>query len=180
MPIDLLEVGKIYYYKETSAPDIYDLNDELHEFTLNEDQTISITKVENLRKTTTVKLTKTDFLGGQKIPNCKFELKSLETDYSIEGTTDENGEYYFENVPYGEYTYTEISAPKEYRIDTTPHRVKIDGNTSEINVSNEMIVNTSDINVMLFSIVLITSAIGICFIVYKNKDKIREYMTNKK
>ncbi|MGN1012652.1 MAG: SpaA isopeptide-forming pilin-related protein [Clostridia bacterium] len=180
MPIDLLEVGKIYYYKETSAPDIYDLNDELHEFTLNDDQTVSITKVENLRKTTTVKLTKTDFLGGQKIPNCKFELKSLETDYSIEGTTDENGEYYFENVPYGEYTYTEISAPKEYRIDTTPHRVKIDGNTSEINVSNEMIVNTSDINVMLFSIVLIISAIGICFIVYKNKDKIREYMTNKK
>ena len=93
MPIDLLEVGKIYYYKETSAPQIDDISDELHEFSLNEDGTLTISKVENIRKNKTIKLTKTDLLGGQKIPNCKFVLRSLETDYSVEGTTDENGEY---------------------------------------------------------------------------------------
>jgi uncharacterized surface anchored protein len=173
MPIDLLEVGKLYYYKETSAPDIYDLNDELHEFILNEDQTVNITTVENTRKQSTVKLTKTDFLGGQKIPNCKFELSSLETDFKVEGITDENGEYYFENIPYGNYTYTELSAPEEYRIDTTPHKIKIDSETEEINVTNEMIVNTSDINVMLFTIVIIASLIGIGIIIYKNKDLLK-------
>lgn len=180
MPIDLLEVGKLYYYKETSAPDIYDLNDELHDFSLNEDETVTISTVENLRKTGTVKLTKTDFLGGQKISNCSFVLESLETDYKVEGTTDENGEYYFENVPYGEYTYTELSAPQEYRIDTTPHKFTIDKDAVELNVADEMIVNTSDINTMLFGVILFASAIGICIIVYKNKDKIKEKMTARK
>ena len=145
MPIDLLTPGEIYYYKEISAPEIYELNEELHEFILNEDQTVSITEVENLRRDSTLKINKSDFLGGQKIPNCTFKLESLETDYVVEGTTDENGEYYFENIPYGEYTYTEISAPEEYRIDTTPHRITIDEEMEELNISNELIVNTSDI-----------------------------------
>lgn len=180
MPIDMLTIGKIYYYKEVSAPEMYDITDELHEFTLNEDETLSITTVENLRKIVNVKLSKTDFLSGNKIPNCTFELKSLETDYTVTGTTDENGEFYFENVPYGKYTYTEISAPKEYRIDTTPHRIIIDADTEEIKVTNEKVVNTSDINIPLFSILLIGSAIGICLIVYKNKDKLQQRFYNKK
>ena len=180
MPIDLLTPGEIYYYKEISAPDIYELNEDPHEFILNEDQTVSITEVENLRKSSTVKINKSDFLGGEKIPNCTFRLESLETDFKVEGTTDENGEYYFENIPYGEYTYTEISAPENYRIDTTPHRITIDEEMEEINVSNELIVNTSDINVMLFSVILIASAIGITLIVYKNRDKIRESLINRK
>ena len=180
MPIDLLTPGEIYYYKEISAPEIYELNEELHEFILNEDQTVSITEVENLRRDSTLKINKSDFLGGQKIPNCTFKLESLETDYVVEGTTDENGEYYFENIPYGEYTYTEISAPEEYRIDTTPHRITIDEEMEELNISNELIVNTSDINLMLFSIVLLSSAIGITLFVYKNRDKIRENYMNRK
>lgn len=180
MPIDLLEVGKIYYYKETSAPQIYDISDELHEFSLNEDGTLTISKVENIRKNKTIKLTKTDLLGGQKIPNCKFVLRSLETDYSVEGTTDENGEYYFENIPYGEYTYTEISAPKEYRIDKTPHKFTVNDEANEINVSDEMIVNTSDINVMLFTIILIASIIGIGIIIYKKRGEIISKINSKK
>ena len=180
MPIDLLTPGEIYYYKEISAPEIYELNEELHEFILNEDQTVSITEVENLRRDSTLKINKSDFLGGQKIPNCTFKLESLETDYVVEGTTDENGEYYFENIPYGEYTYTEISAPEEYRIDTTPHRITIDEEMEELNISNELIVNTSDINLMLFSVVLLASAIGITLFVYKNRDKIRENYMNRK
>ena len=66
MPIDLLTPGEIYYYKEISAPEIYELNEELHEFILNEDQTVSITEVENLRRDSTLKINKSDFLGGQK------------------------------------------------------------------------------------------------------------------
>ena len=50
MPIDLLDVGKKYYYVEISAPDIYELNTDKHEFSMNEDMTFTITNVENLRK----------------------------------------------------------------------------------------------------------------------------------
>ncbi len=180
MPIDLLEVGKIYYYKEISAPEIYDLNDELHEFVLREDGTLSITQVENLRKKSKVKLSKTDFLGGEKIPNCTFVLESTEGEYRVEGTTDENGEYYFEDVPYGEYTYTEISAPEGYRIDTTPHTFRVGNAEEEIKVTNEKLVFTGDISVMLTSIVLLTCVLGVTYIVYRNKDKIIEKINIKK
>ena len=174
MPIDLLEVGKKYYYQEISAPDIFALNTDKHEFSINEDLTSTITTVENIRKTSTVRLNKTDLLGGNKIPNCKFELRSEEIDFVVTGVTDKNGEYYFDNIPYGSYTYTEISAPEEYIIDTTPHRIIVDEEIEQINVSNELKVNTSDINVMLFTIVLIASSIGIIYIVYSKRDLIKE------
>lgn len=174
MPIDLLEVGKKYYYTEISAPDIYQLNTDKHEFSMNEDMTFTVTNVENLRKTSKIRLNKTDLLGGNKIPNCTFELRSEETDFVVTGTTDENGEYYFEDIPYGNYTYTEISAPDGYRIDTTPHRITVGNEQEEINVSNELLVYTSDINVMLFTLVLIASVLGISYIAYKNRELILE------
>lgn len=174
MPIDLLDVGKKYYYVEISAPDIYELNTDKHEFSMNEDMTFTITNVENLRKTSKVKLNKTDLLGGEKIPNCTFELRSEETDFVVTGTTDENGEYYFEDIPYGTYTYTEISAPDGYIIDTTPHRFTVGSEEEEINVTNELVVYTSDINLMLFTLVLIASVIGISYVVYKNREMILE------
>ncbi|MBR2784645.1 MAG: hypothetical protein IKD74_01485 [Clostridia bacterium] len=170
MPIDMLETGKIYYYHEIEAPDIYELNDELHEFVLNEDETVTIDEVSNLRKTSTILISKTDFLNGDKIPNCTFVLESKETDYRVEGTTDENGEYYFENVPYGEYTYTEISAPEEYNIDTTPHDITINGETYEIRVRDEKIVNTGDIKFPLVLSVGIISVFGLVYIIYRYKD----------
>ncbi len=178
--IDLLEPGKKYYYTEISAPDIYQMNTDKHEFSMNEDMTFNITTVENPRKTSKVKLTKTDLLGGNKIPNCTFELRSEETDFVVTGTTDENGEYYFEDIPYGTYTYTEISAPEGYIIDMTPHRITIGNEQEEINVTNELLVNTSDINVMLFTIVLIASVLGISYIVYKNRELILEKIKKNK
>ena len=180
IPIDLLEVGKKYYYEEIAAPDIYELNTDKHEFSINEDFTATITTVENLRKTATIKLNKTDLLGGNKIPNCTFELKSEETDFVVKGTTDENGEYYFENIPYGTYTYTELSAPEEYIIDTTPHRIVVDEEIEQINVSNELRVNTSDINVMLFTIVLMASSLGIIYIIYSKRELIKERINRNK
>ena len=180
MPIDLLEVGKKYYYQEITAPEIFELNTDKHEFTLNKDFTPSITTVDNLRKTSTIRLSKTDLLGGNKIPNCTFELRSEEIDFVVTGTTDENGEYYFENIPYGTYTYTELSAPEEYIIDTTPHRIIVDEEIEEINVSNELRVNTSDINVMLFTILLIASSIGIIYIFYSKKELIKEKINKNK
>ena len=170
MSVDLLIPGKLYYYHEISAPEIYEINDQLHMFSVNEDYTIDITNVENLRKTSTVKISKTDFIDGVKIPNCKFELKSLETDWKEEGTTDENGEYYFENVPYGKYTYTEIEAPG-YNVDTTPHRITIDAETIELKISNEKIIDvfTGDIMYTIILPILGLSIYGIIWLVYKRK-----------
>ncbi|MBO5477854.1 MAG: hypothetical protein J6A15_08905, partial [Clostridia bacterium] len=130
IPLDLFEDGKTYTYTEIDAPEIYNLNTESHEFVAKFDEEgnwlTEKVAVENTRKESTVTFEKLDFADSTPIPNCKFELRSLETDFVVEGVTDENGIYVFENIPYGKYTYTELEAPEEYIIDTEAHEVTID------------------------------------------------------
>ena len=179
IPVDILKNGKTYYLNEISAPDIYDLNTDLHEFVasykVTENGEIEWTgekvEVENRRKTSTVTLEKLDMMDSTPIPNCKFELRSLETDYVVTGVTDENGHYVFENVPYGKYTYTELEAPEEYMIDTTPHEIEINAQEMKIQVHDEKKPDTGDIAVVALSIIAVASVAGIVYVTLKNKNE---------
>ena len=175
IPVSLFEDGKTYTYTEVEAPDIYDLNTEPHEFVAKYDEDgnwdVEPIKVENRRKDSTVTLEKLDMMDSTPIPNCKFELKSLETDWKVEGVTDENGVYVFENVPYGKYTYTELEAPEEYLIDTTPHEITIDAEEMKIQVTNEKAPDTGDIAVIAIASIAVVCALGIVFVVVRNKKR---------
>ena len=179
IPYDKLENGKTYYLKEISAPNIYDISDELHEFVASYEVTADgrviwtgdKIEVNNKRKNSTVTLEKLDMVTSTPIPNCKFELKSLETDYVVTGVTDKDGHYVFENVPYGKYTYTELEAPKDYMIDTTPHEIEINDEEIKIKVRDEKATNTGDIAVIALSIVAVISIAGIVYVFLKNKKK---------
>ena len=94
-----------------------------------------------------------------------------ESEWVKEGVTDENGDYYFENVPYGEYTYTELEAPKDYNIDTTPHRVTIDSQTRELNITDERMIDVFTADIVFSSILPIIglSIFGMIWLVYKRK-----------
>ena len=176
IPVDIFEDGKTYTYTEIEAPEIYDLNTEPHEFVaeFNEKGEWAVEKieVENLRKTSNVTLEKLDFADSKPIPNCKFELRSLETDFVVEGVTDENGVYVFENIPYGKYTYTEIEAPEEYIIDTEPHEITIDAEEMKIQVTNEKAPETGDIQVVTIAVILVISLSGIVYTL-KNKKLVK-------
>ena len=175
IPVDIFEDGKTYTYTEIEAPEIYKLNEEPHEFTAKFDENgnwaVEKIKVENVRKESRVELTKLDMVDSTPIPNCKFELKSLETDFKVEGVTDENGIYVFENIPYGKYTYTELEAPEEYLIDTTPHEITIDTEDTKIVVKDERAPETGDIAVVVLVIVAVVCVAGIVFVVVKNKKQ---------
>ncbi len=170
IPEDMFEDGETYYYVELEAPEVYEkdgklyeLNTEPHEFTAHYDEEgnwdVELTEVENLRPLTDVKFVKTDDKGNL-VPNCKFELKSVEEGLYYEtGVTDENGIYVFKNVPQGQYIYTELEAPEEYDIDTTPHEVYVTGDEIVIDF-----VNTGDIPVVAISIVALVSIVGIAFV----------------
>ena len=181
IPLDLFENGKTYTYTEVKAPDIYELNTEPHEFVasyeITDDNFIWTGEkivVENVRKDSTVTFEKLDAMDSTPIPNCKFELKSLETDYVLTGVTDENGIYVFEDVPYGRYTYTELEAPEEYLIDTTPHEITISEEQTRVIVTNEKAPETGDIAVMMVTSIAVVSVIGIAFVMIKNKRKTNE------
>ena len=173
IPQDMFEDGKTYYYTEIEAPDVYKedgklyvLNTEPHEFVASFDEngkwTTEKVEVENRRPLTDVELIKTDD-EGNRVPNCKFELKSKEEGLFYEvGVTDENGIYVFKDVPKGEYIYTELEAPEEYEIDTTPHEIFVEGDKMVIEF-----VNTGDIPVIILSVVAVVCAAGIVFLVVK-------------
>ena len=170
IPEDMFEDGETYYYVELEAPEVYEkdgklyeLNTEPHEFTAHYDEEgnwdVELTEVENLRPLTDVKFVKTDDKGNL-VPNCKFELKSVEEGLYYEtGVTDENGIYVFENVPQGWYTYTELEAPEEYNVDTTPHRVYVTGDEMVIDF-----VNTGDIPVVAIATLAIVCVAGTAFV----------------
>ena len=72
------------------------------------------------------------------------------------------------------YTYTEISAPEEYNIDTNSHDITIDSEQIEIKVKDDKNVNTSDIKVFRYLLILVLSIVGISYLIYryrKNKMK---------
>ena len=160
-----------FYYTELEAPDVYKedgklykLNTEPHEFTGTFDEetgvfTTDLHEVENYRPTTNVKFVKTDE-ESNLVPNCKFELKSEEENlYYKTGVTDENGIYVFENVPQGWYTYTELEAPEQYDLDTTPHRVYVTGDEMIIDF-----VNTGDIPVVAIACLAVVCIAGVAFV----------------
>ena len=147
---------------------MYELNTEKHEFVAHVQNGVwtgeELIEVQNVRPSSFVKIIKTDD-EGNRVPNCKFELKSVEDGLYYEtGVTDENGIYVFENVPKGKYIYTELEAPEEYEIDTTPHEIEV----TEEGLVIEF-VNTGDIQVYVLGILALVSILGISYIVVRKR-----------
>ena len=130
--------------------------------------------VENTRKESRVTFEKVDFADSKAIPNCKFELRSLETDYVVEGVTDENGVYVFENVPYGKYTYREIEAPEEYIIDTEAHEIEINAEEMKVRITNEKAPETGDIAVVAIVVIAVVCVAGIVIVIVRRKRQNKE------
>ena len=177
IPVDMFTDGEKYYFQEIEAPEIYDLNTEKHEFTAQiEDGKWTAEKIEvkNTRKDSTVTFEKLDVADSTRIPNCKFELRSLETDFVVEGVTDKDGIYVFEDIPYGRYTYTELEAPDEYILDTEPHELVVDAEEVKVKITNEKapeLPDTGDIAVIALVAVAVVCVLGIVFVVVRNRKK---------
>ena len=200
IPTDIFEDGKYYYFTELEAPGfpyydgdtLYELNTEPHKFRVEYDEENDEWKfygrnqdeygkeygeevenpiIHNYRPITDIELQKLDMMDSTPVPNCKFRLESKETDFVIEGVTDENGVYVFKDVPYGEYTYTELEAPEEYLIDTTPHDFTHDSHGTKIVVYDERAidVDTGDIAVIAIVCIALVSIAGIVFLVIRKK-----------
>ena len=178
IPDDIFVDGETYTYTEIDAPSVYkkdgrlyELNTEPHEFVAHLDEnrkwTGDLIEVQNYRPLTQVKLIKTDE-EDNLVPNCKFELKSVEEGLFYEtGVTDENGIYVFENVPQGEYIYTELEAPEEYQIDTTPHEIYVTGDEIVIDFVNKKAPDTGDIPVIALAILGVICVAGIAYVVVR-------------
>ncbi|NEC64800.1 choice-of-anchor A family protein [Streptomyces sp. SID9727] len=132
-----------YYWRETEAPDGYDLPDPnvFGPLTLTEDNAEDGVEVEAVNSRTPVPpvtgsltLDKTDAKNGEPLPGAVFELwresndvPGLQTGGANPDTladagcsTDEEGQCTFDDLPLGEYYLREIAVPEGYVLPANP------------------------------------------------------------
>lgn len=103
-----LAIGK-YFYREISAPDIYEIDDTPYPFEITENDDIVKAKMTNKKKTGSIKVTKST-TGNLNIEGIKFiatGISDTNKDMKFEADTDENGVAMFDKLVIGKYVITE-------------------------------------------------------------------------
>lgn len=94
-------------------------------------------------------LTKTDVSNGKELPDTGVRILDKDKKIIIEGKTDHQGRFSFENLPRGVYYFQEYKAPTGYQIDETLIKFEIqeDGEVVKCNMTNEMIPSKKETSV---------------------------------
>lgn len=135
-----LAIGK-YFYREISAPDIYEIDDTAYPFEITENDEIVKAEMTNKKKTGSIKVTKTT-TGNLNIEGIKFfatGISDTNKDMKFEATTNENGVAMFDKLVIGKYVITEdgSTVPAAYLV-ADEQEVTVEYNTTaEVKVTNE-------------------------------------------
>lgn len=131
--------GHNWYVKELQTAEGYVLNDEVYNFTTTpaaQDETLvqinlnDDVAINNALIRGSISGIKTDD-SGNRLKDATIGLfKDGETTFAADTAlqtcvTDENGEFKFENLPYGKYIVKEMVAPSGYNMDDTAYSVDI-------------------------------------------------------
>lgn len=135
-----LAIGK-YFYREISAPDIYEIDDTPYPFEITENDDIVKAEMTNKKKSGSIKVTKST-TGNLNIEGIKFfatGISDTNKDLKFEATTDENGVAMFDKLVIGKYVITEdgSTVPAAYLV-ADEQEVTVEYNTTaEVKVTNE-------------------------------------------
>lgn len=135
-----LAIGK-YFYREISAPDIYEIDDTPYPFEITENDDIVKAEMTNKKKSGSIKVTKTT-TGNLNIEGIKFlatGISDTNKDMKFEADTNENGVAMFDKLVIGKYVITEdgSTVPAAY-IVADDQEVTVEYNTTaEVKVTNE-------------------------------------------
>lgn len=143
-----LAIGK-YFYREISAPDIYEIDDTPYPFEITENDDIVKAEMTNKKKSGSIKVTKIT-TGNLNIEGIKFfatGISDTNKDLKFEATTDENGVAMFDKLVIGKYVITEdgSTVPAAY-LTADEQEVTVEYNeTAEVSFEN--IEKTGEIKV---------------------------------
>ena len=135
-----LAIGK-YFYREISAPDIYEIDDTPYPFEITENDDIVKAEMTNKKKSGYIKVTKTT-TGNLNIEGIKFfatGISDTNKDLKFEATTNENGVAMFDKLVIGKYVITEdgSTVPAAY-LTADEQEVTVEYNeTAEVSFENE-------------------------------------------
>ena len=143
-----LAIGK-YFYREISAPDIYEIDDTAYPFEITENDDIVKAEMTNKKKSGSIKVTKST-TGNLNIEGIKFiatGISDTNKDLKFEAKTNENGVAMFDKLVIGKYTVTEdgSTVPAAYLV-ANEQEVTVEYNeTAEVSFEN--IEKTGEIKV---------------------------------
>ena len=135
-----LAIGK-YFYREISAPDIYEIDDTPYPFEITENDDIVKAEMTNKKKSGSIKVTKST-TGNLNIEGIKFfatGISDTNKDLKFEATTNENGVAMFDKLVIGKYVITEdgSTVPAAYLV-ADEQEVTVEYNTTAaVKVTNE-------------------------------------------
>jgi len=143
-----LAIGK-YFYREISAPDIYEIDDTPYPFEITENDDIVKAEMTNKKKSGSIKVTKTT-TGNLNIEGIKFfatGISDTNKDLKFEATTNENGVAMFDKLVIGKYTVTEdgSTVPTAYLVADSKQVTVEYNETAEVAFEN--IEKTGEIKV---------------------------------
>lgn len=143
-----LAIGK-YFYREISAPDIYEIDDTPYQFEITENDDIVKAEMTNKKKSGSIKVTKTT-TGNLNIEGIKFfatGISDTNKDLKFEATTNENGVAMFDNIIIGKYVITEdgSTVPTAYLVADSKQVTVEYNETAEVAFEN--IEKTGEIKV---------------------------------
>ncbi|MSS36527.1 MSCRAMM family protein [Clostridium porci] len=104
-----------YSYRETKAPDGYELDETLYEFVINKTSHLS-ENVANYETPPEVIIKKADYDTGEPVEGVRFEIANEEGKVVYTGTTDSYGLITFKPDQYGHYAVRETKVPNVYEL----------------------------------------------------------------
>lgn len=128
-----------YTIEETKAPVGYLIVNGQQEFTIEPEQTESLSLVfTNTKIKGSIEITKVDE-NEKPLKDAEFVIKNEAGEVVSKAKTDEDGIVKFIDLPYGKYTYQEITAPTGYVLDNTEHsfEIKEDGKVIKVSHTNK-------------------------------------------
>ena len=138
-----LRAGR-YQFEEFDAPEGYVLPEEKFQFEITEDGQIVKGVMTNKKITGDVLITKVDVVTSEPLPDTGIRIYDEDGNIIVEGRTDENGEFYFEELEYGKYYYQEFDAPDGYIIDENKYPFEITENDEVVKCQLENKLITGD------------------------------------
>ena len=134
--IDRLE-PKTIYIQEVKVPEHLILDSTIKSVKINPNETTSYGAV-NKWKLGNIKINKTDSETSEPIANVTFQLIDKSGNVVQTGTTNANGELYFNNIRVGDYKLKEVSTHSNYVLNTTIFDVKVEHDkTTTKNITND-------------------------------------------
>lgn len=122
---DIPIVPGTYTFKETYAPSGYALNTAIKTFTVTADGQVHGDTVirDEVNRVTLKKIMQ----NGEALAGAVFGLFNEQGDQVQEATSDADGSVVFQQIPYGQYTIRELSAPYGYHPSAGTWEVTVDG-----------------------------------------------------